>query len=813
MNEASINQSIPKLLVVEAERDFQESCSAVFQTDFSLTQVFTFYDAKNITETTVFDIIILNLRLPDGEGIDLLRILRKRNQTVPVLIITEAHDLDVEVEAFQNGATDFFNKPINFQFLLKRIHVILKLISSDNKPYTFPAKPNEIKNVYKKRSLPKMLVVDDEDGSLLTLRIIFKDEFEIITAQSAAEALELFQKDPVDIVISDICMAGMNGIQLLQKIRQQDLNLPVILITAFETAGTLLAAVRLQATDYIAKPFSIPTIRKSVVLALRKNRARQNTNIELQAGFKDPSDVIKDDILYDTTAAFIHKLINQYVQIKTTAEKLNYIFSQLGKKNDDPLFEPLEHLSTGLDSTFYILQRFRNTIGRHPGVLRLTNIRELLLEVKKHLSSDYIGRLSMHLPSESCNIMGDHELLWHLFENLIRNGLEAVQTKGNGHVHVELDVNVSEDRVKVLVQDNGVGIDQLGLTRLDGHRGGGGHGYDLVGLLFKVHRGFETEGAVAPHPVVVFFNVVEKIVGRFGAGGVAATCGGQAHAFAFVGGIEAFHRGVVVGISRAAHARGQAGGRELGAILATGILHAAIAVMQQPVGGAAMLQGHLQGPRGEAGVQGFAGGPAHDAAAPQIQQDRHIQPAFRRPHIGQIGDPRLVHCGGGRLHGQPVRRDGLVVVALRGPWHEPAGAQAAQSVRTHQSRDAFAPVPVALGRQFRLDARRAVAAPMLLMHGADLHAQRGVGAFAFAGFGFDPSVIAVALHGKGRAEGGQGMVGFHAFNGFVALGGGSVKIPTVFFNMSRCSRTRASSARSVRFSAARSPCSGIAEPA
>ena len=317
---------------------------------------------------------------------------------------------------------------------------------------------------------------------------------------------------------------------------------------------------------------------------------------------------------------------------------------------------------------------------------------------------------------------------------------------------------------------------------------------------------------MAPLPVVVFFDVVEKIVGRFGARRVAAARLGQPHAFAFVGGVEAFHRGVVIRIARPAHARGQPGGGEFGAILAAGVLHPAIAVVQHPRWRSAVLHGHLQRPRGQPGVQGFAGRPADDAAAPQIQHHRHIQPAFGRPHIGQIRDPGLVGSRRGRLGGQPVRRDGLVVVALRGAGHEAPGAQALQPFGLHQPRDAFAAVPPALGGEFLLDARRAVAAAMLRMHGADRRPQGRIGAGARTGLGLDPGVIAAAFHREGGAEVGEGMLGLHAFNGCVTLGNGSVKMPTVFFNMSRCSRTRASSARKVRFSAARSPCSGIAVP-
>ena len=98
----------------------------------------------------------------------------------------------------------------------------------------------------------------------------------------------------------------------------------------------------------------------------------------------------------------------------------------------------------------------------------------------------------------------------------------------------------------------------------------------------------------------------------------------------------------------------------------------------------------------------------------------------------------------------------------------------------HQAGNAFAAVPVALRRQFLLNAGHALPPPMLRMHGPDFLPQRGVGLCPLTGSGFDPGVVAAALDVKRRAELAQGMFGFHAFNGFVTLDDGSVTRPSVF---------------------------------
>jgi two-component system response regulator HydG len=98
-------------------------------------------------------------------------------------------------------------------------------------------------------------VVDDESAILDTVRILLKNEgFEVSTAQGGRAGLDALQKKP-DIVLSDIRMPGVSGIEILQAARQQDPDLPVILMTAQAELRTAIQAVNEGAFHYIQKPF------------------------------------------------------------------------------------------------------------------------------------------------------------------------------------------------------------------------------------------------------------------------------------------------------------------------------------------------------------------------------------------------------------------------------------------------------------------------------------------------------------------------------------------------------------------------------
>ncbi|MEO6034847.1 MAG: response regulator, partial [Verrucomicrobiota bacterium] len=112
-----------------------------------------------------------------------------------------------------------------------------------------------------------LLIVDDEEGPRQSLRVVFKDDYNILLAESGAKAVEFAQQNPIDAVISDIRMAGMSGIELLGKLKAVDASIEVIILTAYETIETARQALRFGACDYLNKPFDIGTIRAAVASA------------------------------------------------------------------------------------------------------------------------------------------------------------------------------------------------------------------------------------------------------------------------------------------------------------------------------------------------------------------------------------------------------------------------------------------------------------------------------------------------------------------------------------------------------------------
>jgi signal transduction histidine kinase len=130
-----------------------------------------------------------------------------------------------------------------------------------------------------------LLIVDDEEGPRSSLRVVFKDDYNLLMASDGAQAIELARQNRVDVVITDIRMAGMSGVELLKELKAVDPGIEVIMLTAYETVDTLRLALRLGACDYLNKPFDIGTMRKAVANAVERRSLGdeiRNNSLQLQ---------------------------------------------------------------------------------------------------------------------------------------------------------------------------------------------------------------------------------------------------------------------------------------------------------------------------------------------------------------------------------------------------------------------------------------------------------------------------------------------------------------------------------------------------
>ncbi|MBQ8970201.1 MAG: response regulator [Lachnospiraceae bacterium] len=182
------------------------------------------------------DLLLLDIEMKDLRGLEVLKEIRsipEISDTRTVFLTASSHREDM-MDAIRLGALDFIRKPALPENLL---HVVRNALSA------------RIKDL--------ILVVDDDPMTRMATEELFGIRYRVVCAESGEEALSCMEEEKPDLILLDFHMPGMNGLQVLEKIRENESygNIPVIFLTADDDADTEAELFEAGAMDYIRKPY------------------------------------------------------------------------------------------------------------------------------------------------------------------------------------------------------------------------------------------------------------------------------------------------------------------------------------------------------------------------------------------------------------------------------------------------------------------------------------------------------------------------------------------------------------------------------
>ena len=171
--------------------------------------------------------------------------------------------------------------------------------------------------------MSKLLLIDDEEDVQYSFQRIFDSpEVELTTASSGEEGLRLIPKLKPDLVIMDVRMGGMSGLETLRRIRQLDSKMLVILMTAYGTTQTAIEAMKLGAYDYLLKPFDLPKLKEIVARALKAaHDIRGGPRYDFEAKERrklQPEDLQSEIVGKSESIHEVFKQIGQFAATDTT---------------------------------------------------------------------------------------------------------------------------------------------------------------------------------------------------------------------------------------------------------------------------------------------------------------------------------------------------------------------------------------------------------------------------------------------------------------------------------------------------------------
>jgi len=243
-----------------------------------------------------------------------------------------------------------------------------------------------------KRKRGSLLIVDDEEGPRMSLRFVFKDEYEIHTAADGAAAIEIVQQHKVDVAILDIRMPGMSGVEVLERIKYIDPTIEAVMLTAFETTDTIRQALKLRACDYLNKPFELATLRAAVSNAMQRRTLDTeilNNNEKLQKLFEElQNEKLEGQIAQtrgDIYASIIHDINGPLTVISGFLQLIN---QRIGPGETlDPegvgfVKDRLRIMTRQVTNCIEISRRYLSFLRKQPGEYAHVGVNQLLSDLE-----------------------------------------------------------------------------------------------------------------------------------------------------------------------------------------------------------------------------------------------------------------------------------------------------------------------------------------------------------------------------------------------------------------------------------------------
>ena len=317
----------------------------------------------------------------------------------------------------------------------------------------------------------QVLLVDDEPGILKVLGISLADRgYRVFTAESGEEAIRIFHDARPDIVLSDIKMPGMDGIELLKSIKQESPNTEVIMITGHGDMELAIESLKYDASDFISKPIHDETLD----IALRRAHEKISYKRKLQEYTEN-----------------LENLVEEKTRKLVEAERLAAVGQTVAG-----LAHAVKNITAGLTGGIYVLEKGIELDNRtyltqgwqmiKGNVQKVKGMAGDLLNYAKEREPEYqlcdpnqpvsevcdlmsfraseVGvTLKMDLAGNLCSAWFDPEGVHRVLLNLVTNAIDACTDVSRASKSCEVIVRTSQPEgwaVEYLVSDNGCGMDE-----------------------------------------------------------------------------------------------------------------------------------------------------------------------------------------------------------------------------------------------------------------------------------------------------------------------------------------------------------------
>jgi signal transduction histidine kinase len=390
----------------------------------------------------------------------------------------------------------------------------------------FEMAPADVELAPAPRRRGTLLIVDDEEGPRLSMRVIFKDDYDILMASDGATAVEIAQNNKIDVAVLDIRMAGMSGIEVLERLKYVDASIEAIMMTAFETTDTIRQALRLRACDYINKPFDIATMRAAVSNAMQRRTLESeiHSNAEkLQEMLSELQDQKVEEQIANTRgeiyASIIHDINGPLTVISGFVQLMNQRLSntsRMGVEDLEFIKDRLKIITRQVTNCIEISRRYLSFLRKQSDDAPRIGVNQLLSDLHQLINvhpSLVNNTFSIHPLKEDIGIGINGTDLIQILLNLTVNAFQCspqphrVQIEGRALLE-PLDLSLVKDDAESRFLNVEAFVNKAPLIQLSVTDNGSGIPAEILPKIFQPY--FTTKGA--KQGTGLGLNIVQRLV-------------------------------------------------------------------------------------------------------------------------------------------------------------------------------------------------------------------------------------------------------------------------------------------------------------
>jgi PAS domain S-box-containing protein len=421
-------------------------------------------------------LVLLDVIMPKKNGKEVHNIIKKIKSGTTVLFMSGySPDVIFRKGVYEEGL-NLISKPATPHELLRKVRELLDKQAAVERVMSTaaPISPTDVPVVALASEIPSasialvkhegsIIVVDDDPHVLEYVLLLLEEQgYTTHACSNGRDAVEILKEQQADVILTDIVMPGMSGLELLETVHSIDPDMPVILVTAFADLGKAVESIKKGAYDFIMKPYDPEQLVRALDKAVRYRtlvRLEKEYQGKLEEFNKQMETLVAERSMNLMALTVADRVRNPATVIALACKKI------LGKDVPADLKKYVSFIREESDKLEAMVKSFQDLLGARRSVFVCEDINEVVNTIIPLIEKESTAKgvtLVQHQAGQPLKMQMQENLMRVAIQHVLRNAVEATPAHGQ----VTITTSSEKDKVVLTIEDTGTGIPASDLERV-----------------------------------------------------------------------------------------------------------------------------------------------------------------------------------------------------------------------------------------------------------------------------------------------------------------------------------------------------------